>query len=142
LYLHESGRKDAAWEEFNRLVLWVNTKPRYSPEVTPMELSAIWDKMRLSLQREGKNEDAVRFAVWSYLSWAVGLCVQKRHDELTAYKEQANTEKAIRAALRKANKECLTDRIAVIISHGLSDLPVVDYKAIAQAVQEELKTSE
>ena len=63
LYLQEAGRNNEAWEEFNRLVLWINSKPRYSAEVTPMEQSIIWDKMRLFLQREGKNEHAIQFGV-------------------------------------------------------------------------------
>lgn len=140
LYLQESGKKDDAWAEFNRLVSWVNSKPRYSPEVAPMELSAIWDKMRLFLQREGKNDYAVQFAVWSYLSWAVGLYIQKRQDELSTYKEEANIQKALKAALRKADKEFLTDRLVKTILDSLDNLPAVDYKEIARTVQEELNS--
>lgn len=140
LYLQESGKKDDAWAEFNRLVSWVNSKPRYSPEVTPMELSAIWDKMRLFLQREGKNDYAVQFAVWSYLSWAVGLYIQKRQDELSIYKEEANIQKALKASLRKAHKEFLADRLVKTVSDALGNLPAVDYKEIAKTIQEELNS--
>lgn len=140
LYLQESGKKDEAWAEFNRLVSWVNSKPRYSPQVTPMELSAIWDKMRLFLQREGKNDYAVQFAVWSYLSWAAGLYIQKRQDELEAYKEEANIQKALRSCLRKADKEFLTDKLVNIISRSLGNLPVVNYREIAETVQGELNS--
>ena len=140
LYLQESGKKDEAWEEFNRLVLWVNSKPRYSPEVTPMDLSAIWDKMRLCLQREGKNDYAVQFAVWSYLSWAVGLYIQKRDDELAAYKAETNIQKALKTSLEKAGKEFLTDRLVKIILNSSNNLPSVDYKEIAKTVQEELNS--
>ena len=139
LYLQESGKKDEAWEEFNRLVLWVNSKPRYSPEVTPMDLSAIWDKMRLFLQREGKNDYAVQFAVWSYLSWAVGLYMQKREDELVAYKAETNIEKALKTSLHKAGKEFLTNRLVKIVLNSLGNLPAVDYREIAKTVQEELR---
>jgi tetratricopeptide (TPR) repeat protein len=141
LYLQESGKKDEAWQEFNRLVSWVNSRPRYSPEVTPMELSAIWDKMRLFLQREGKNDYAVQFAVWSYLSWAVGLYMQKRGDELKAYKAETNIQKTLKTSLHKAGKEFLTDRLVKIISDSLNNLPVVDYKEIAKTVQQEMKLS-
>jgi hypothetical protein len=139
LYLQESGKKDEAWKEFNRLVLWVNSKPRYSPEGTPMELSSIWDKMRLFLQREGKNDYAVQFAVWSYLSWAVGLYVQKRGDELKAYKAETNIQNTLKTSLHKADKEFLTGRLVKIILDSLNNLPVVDYKEIAKIVQEEMK---
>jgi hypothetical protein len=141
LYLQEAGRKDEAWSEFNQLILWVNSKQRYSPEVTPMEQSIIWDKMRLFLQREGKNDYAVQFAVWSYLSWAVGLYMQKREEELKTHKTKANIQKTLKGVLNKANKESLTDRIIKIISDALGNLPMVDYKKIAKAVQEEMGTS-
>jgi hypothetical protein len=139
LYLQEAGKGDEAWSEFNQLIMWVNTKQRYSPEVTPMELSIIWDKMRLHLQREGKNDYAVQFAVWSYLSWAVGLYMQKRKDELKAYKAETNIQKALKTSLHKAGKEFLTDRLIKIILNSLNNLPVVDYKEVAKTVQEEMK---
>lgn len=138
-YLQEAGKSDEAWGEFNQLIMWVNTKPRYSPEVTPMDLSIIWDKMRLYLQREGKNDYAVQFAVWSYLSWAVGLHMQKREDELEAYKAETNIQKALKTSLHKAEKEFLTDRLVEIILDSLNKLPVVDYKEIAETVHEVMK---
>jgi len=139
LYLQEAGKGDEAWSEFNQLIMWVNTKSRYSPEVTPMELSIIWDKMRLHLQREGKNDYAVQFAVWSYISWAVGLYMQKRKDELKTYKAETNIQKALKTSLHKADKEFLTDRLIKTILNSLNNLPIVDYKEIAKAVQEEMK---
>ena len=139
LYLQEAGKSDEAWSEFNQLVTWVNTKPRYSSEVTPMDLSIIWDKMRLHLQREGKNDYAIQFAVWSYLSWAIGLYMQKREDELEAYKAETNIQKALKTSLHKADKEFLTDRLVKIILDSLNNLPAVDYKEIAKRVQEEMK---
>jgi hypothetical protein len=139
LYLQEAGEKDEAWGEFNELILWVNAKPRYSPEVTPMEQSIVWDKMRLFLQREGNNDSAVQYAVWAYVSWAVGLYMQKRNQELKAYKAKTNIQKALRAALHKADKELLTDRLTQIVVDALDNLPIVDYKRIAEAVQEEMR---
>jgi tetratricopeptide (TPR) repeat protein len=141
LYLQEAGKSDEAWGEFNRLVLWVSSKPRYSPEVTPMELSSIWDKMRLVLQREGKNDYAVQFAVWSYLAWAVGLYMQNKEDELKVYKEEINIKQALKTSLHKAHKEFLTDRLVRIISNSLNDLPTVDYNELARTIEEEMRLS-
>jgi hypothetical protein len=141
LYLQEAGRTDEAWREFNELIMWVNRKPRYSPEVTPMEQSIIWDKMRLFLQREGRNSDAVEFAVWAYLSWAAGLYAQKREEELKAHKTKENIQKALKAVLSKANKESLTDRLTKIISDTLGNLPIIDYKKVAEAIREEMGAS-
>jgi len=138
LYLQESGKKDEAWGEFNRLVLWVNSKPRYSPEVTPMELSAIWGKMRLFLQREGKHEDAITFGVWSYLSWARGLHEQKRLSELEVYTTIENIGKGINPLLKKAGKELFVERITKVVSESLKQLPGLDFKNIAIQTKVEL----
>lgn len=139
LYLQEAEIKDEAWEEFNKLILWVNSKPRYSPEVTPMEQSIIWDKMRLFLQREGRNEYAIQFGVWSYLSWAVGLHIQGRKDELNTYKSIANIHKTIRPILKRAKREALAERIAYIIGNTLENLPEINFKEIANTIQKELE---
>ena len=138
LYLQESGKKDEAWEEFNKLVLWVNSKPRYSPEVTPMELSAIWDKMRLFLQREGKKEYAITFGVWSYLSWAKGLHQQKRTSELETYTNNENITKSMSPLLKKAGKESFLERITKLVSDSLKQLPDLDFKNIASLIKTEL----
>ena len=135
LYLQEAGRKDEAWGEFNRLILWVNSKPRYSVEVTPMEQSIIWDKMRLFLQREGKNEYAVQFGVWSYLSWAVGLYMQKRKDELDTYASKSSIEKTVKPLLKRAKKEAYLASIVNMISNQLKNLPKLDFKQIADTIQ-------
>ena len=138
LYLQESGKKDEAWGEFNRLILWVNSKPRYSREVTPMDLSAIWDKMRLFLQREGKNEDAITFGVWSYLSWAKGLHEQKRLSELETYSAIENIRKSINPLLKKAGKESFLERITEVVSESLRHLPDFDFKNVASQIKAEL----
>ncbi len=135
LYLQEAGRKDEAWGEFNQLTLWVNSKPRYSPEVTPMEQSIIWDKMRLFLQREGKNEYAITFGVWSYLSWAIGLYKQKRLSELEAYTATENILKKMTPLLKKASRELLSDSIMAIVSESLAQLPDIDFKSIANKIK-------
>lgn len=142
LYLQESGKKDEAWEEFNRLVLWVNSKPRYSPEGTPMELSAIWDKMRLFLQREGKNEYAITFGVWSYLSWARGLHEHKRLSELETYTTIEGITKSINPLLKKAGKELFVERITKVVFESLKQLPDLDFKNIASQIKVELSTTD
>jgi len=52
-------KNDAAWGEFNRLLTVY-----FGSDVS---LSDIYEKMRLFLQREGRNVLAVRFGVWAHL---------------------------------------------------------------------------
>ena len=139
LYLQEAGRNDEAWGEFNRLVLWVNSKPRYSVEVTPMDQSIIWDKMRLFLQREGKNEHAIQFGVWAYLSWALGLYMQHRKDELNKHASNLSIEKTMKPLLRKTGKDAKIVSVISLISNQIGNLPKLDFKQIADTIQKTLK---
>lgn len=66
MYLQKAGRFDEAWAEFNRLS--VEGYPAQSAlprDVWIAVQGIIFDKMRLSLQREGMPTQAVRFGVWS-----------------------------------------------------------------------------
>jgi tetratricopeptide (TPR) repeat protein len=120
LYLQQAGKNDEAWGEFNKLILWVNTKPRYSPEMTPIDQSIIWDKMRLFLQREGKYTYAIQFAVWSYVSWGVGFYKQQRDGELLTYKTEANIKEALLPIIKKANKQNYINEIVKVVSEYLN----------------------
>jgi len=68
LYLHRAGRKAEAWAEFNHLALegYPGMEERGRDRMI-LNLSAIFDKMRLTLQRDKMPEQAVRFGVWSLL---------------------------------------------------------------------------
>lgn len=134
LYLQQADRNDEAWGELNRLILWVNSKTRYSKELSPMDQSIIWDKMRLFLQREGKYDYAIQFAIWSYVSWGNGLYEQNRNDEFHTYKLKANIEKSLLPAVKKAGKQVYIEEIAKIVSKSLNSFPQLDYRELSESI--------
>lgn len=69
LYFQEAGRNDEEWREFN--ILLTHGYPNQSvhdPVVCAYDKAAIYDKMRLFLQRERKNSLAVVYGDLSYIS--------------------------------------------------------------------------
>jgi len=134
LYLQEAKRNDEAWREFNLLLTKGYPNQMNNPELIPMDHSIIYDKMRLFLQREGKSELAVKFGIFSYLSWAIGLYRQKRKDELKAYTSRETFEETIRKLLKKAKKEDLVEKISAIIEEQIKRLPNIDFGELAKRI--------
>lgn len=134
LYLQEAKRNDEAWREFNLLLTKGYPNQMNDPELIPMYHSIIYDKMRLFLQREGKSELAVRFGIFSYLSWAIGLYRQKRNDELRVYALRENFEETIRKLLKKAKKEDLVEKVSTIVEEQIKRLPNIDFGELAKRI--------
>jgi len=134
LYLQEAKRNDEAWREFNLLLTKGYPNQMNNPELIPMDHSIIYDKMRLFLQREGRSKLAVKFGIFSYLSWAIGLYRQKRKDELKAYTSRETFEKTIRKLLKKAKKEDLVEKISVIIEEQIKRLPNIDFRELTKRI--------
>jgi hypothetical protein len=134
LYLQEAKRNDEAWREFNILLTKGYPNQMNNPELIPMDHSIIYDKMRLFLQREGKSELAVRFGIFSYLSWAIGLYRQKRNDELKAYASRESLEDTIRKLLKKAKKQDLIEKVSTIVEEQIKHLPNIDFGELAKRI--------
>ena len=81
LLLQEAGRPEEAWDEFHRLLTKGYPNQSKDPQLVPMNHSEIYDKIRLFLQKEERNDEAIKYGIFSHLSWASGLYLQKRRDE-------------------------------------------------------------
>jgi len=136
LYLQEAKRNDEAWREFNLLLTKGYPNQMKDPELIPMDHSIIYDKMRLFLQREGKNELAIRFGIFSYLSWAIGLYRQKRNDELKTYTSKETLKNTVKKLLKKAKKEDLLEKVCTIVEEQIERLPNVDFKELTKRIDE------
>ena len=140
LYLQEAGRKDEAWNEFQKIL--TNGYPNQSgleyPELVPMANSAIYDKMRLFLQREGRNGEAVKYGLFSHLSWSTGLYLQKRRDEFKDYITSESIDYIVLKLLKKANKTDLLIKISKLIKHEIRNIPNIDFEALGSKVDREI----
>jgi hypothetical protein len=136
LYLQQAGRNDEAWREFNLLLTRGFPNQIKNLELLPMENSQIYDKMRLFLQREKKFDLAVRFGLWSYISWAVGLYRQKRKAELEDYIDRENIEENVVALLKKAKKLNFKDELVDVVEAEAKILLNVDIAELGRKIDE------
>lgn len=81
-FLKSAGRSKDAWMEFNELLFNGYPNQLDNDSVLPMNRSILFDKMRLFLQREKKEQLAEVFSIFSAVSWRVGLQRQQRLEEL------------------------------------------------------------
>jgi tetratricopeptide (TPR) repeat protein len=67
MYLQSAGRASEAWDELLRLLDHYQTCPSIPEFSREPQIGAIYDKMRLFLQREGDHQAAVKYGILSLL---------------------------------------------------------------------------
>ncbi len=134
LYLQEAGRSNEALQEFYTLLTKGYPNQIKDEGLIFMNHKIIYDKMRLFFQREGKNDVAVRFGIFSYLSEAIALYHQKRKNELKVYVSRENLESTIKKLLKKAKKENLTENLASIVEEQIKYLPDINFEELTKRI--------
>lgn len=134
LYLQKAKRNDEAWREFNNLLTKGFPNQMNDQTPIPMEYSIIYDKMRLFLQRESKNVLAVKYGIFSYISWTIGLHRQKRDDELKTYTSKEALRNTIKQLIKKTKKEYLLEKICTIVEEQIKHLPNVDFRELSKRI--------
>ena len=133
-YLQEAEKSDEAWRELNNMLTKGYPNQLNNPEIIPIDHSAIYDGMRLFLQREGKSGSAVKFGGLSYICGAIGLYKQGRRDELKKYTSRENIESSVTKLLRKAKKEELVEKVSTIIEEYIKKLPSIRLGELAEEI--------
>ncbi|MBI2852050.1 MAG: hypothetical protein HYX84_02960 [Chloroflexi bacterium] len=133
-YLQEAGRNDEAWHEYNLLLTKGYPNQMNNLELMPMDHSIIYDKMRLFLQREGRNDLAVRFGIFSFLSWVIGLHRQARKEELKQCISKESVEKVAMKLLKKAKKMERIGEITKMVEKQTNALSKIDFHELGVAI--------
>jgi hypothetical protein len=92
------------------------------------------------LIKEGKFELAMRYYIFSYFSWAIGLFKQKRKEELESCKLQNNYENGINKILKKINKENLLAGLILVIKEFIEYLPNINFHDLSTKIDNILKS--
>jgi len=128
LYLQEAGRNDEAWMEFNKLILEGYPNQLRNAGVRAMEHSRIYDKMRLFLHREGRNEESVVYGVLSLLAYARGLVLQKRSDEFASLATSESVEEALKPLLKKSGMSSQLAQFVKLVCREIEIPSKIDLK--------------
>jgi hypothetical protein len=134
LYLEQARRADEAWSEFNRLLTDGYPNQIRTRDLLPMHHSIIYDKMRLFLQREHHAQRAVKFGVFSHVSWCQGLYYQKRKDELAGCLCEDCFEGVVDELLEKANRLQVRHVLTNGINENLRSFPSVNYARLGKLI--------
>lgn len=134
LYLQAAKRNDEAWQEFNNLIAFGYPNQHNYIDIRPYEESIIYDKMRLFLQRENKNEMAILFGIYSYLKVAIALFRQKRQSEYSVHKNEL--DEYLLPLLKKAKIEYLIKDYSRAIKPFLNDIEKINLSEIKERISE------
>lgn len=131
-YLRMAGKNDKAWGFYNKMLL---------ENRSPYSQWKIYDKMRLHLQREGKNEQAVIFGVFSHLMLELWIDKYKREegeDALSDWMRQQTTKddiiKLVGDLLKKAKRDKFTLQISDLVWDELNKIPKVDFHGLKNRI--------
>jgi hypothetical protein len=134
LYLQQAKRADEAWSEFNKLLADGYPNQITTRDLLPMHRSIIYDKMRLFLQREHQTQRAVKFGVFSHVSWCQGLYYQKRKGELAGCLSEDCFEGIVEELSEKANRLEVRDVLISGITENLRSFPSVNYARLGKLI--------
>lgn len=139
LYLQKAGLADEALAEARWLLEnFHHSLPKVERLCLPMTRSAIYDKLRLILQREKRYEEAVRYGVLSHLSWAQGLARQGRKEELTNLLEP---EAVAMDLLKKTSKIAAVNDVAAIVADEMKDLRKLEPSRVDRRISDVLSVT-
>lgn len=133
LYLQQAKRFDEAWDEFNKLLISGYPNQTKDKVINCYIKSKIYDKMRLSLQREKYFDLAVKYGVFSELYQVIGDIKQKRYTKKDAIDREA-IESIVYYFLKKTNKFHLLDKVTDIVELYIKKLPNIDFKLLGEEI--------
>ena len=134
LYLQAINKTDEAWQEFNNLIEFGFPNQMKDHDLVPFDESAIYDKMRLFLQREGKNDLAIIFGILSYLKIGVALHRQQRIKEFSIHKKEI--EVYILPLLKKAREEKLITKYVLLTKSFIGDVNNINFSKVKNMLAE------
>lgn len=140
-YLQEANRPNEAWSQFRSLLRQgYHLMPRDSCLV-PMLHSAIYDKMRLFLQRQGAPLLACCYGVGSRYATALGFYRQKRVDELLAILDVDSEREMLTKMLKKAKATEKADAILSVTASFRKNIATTEPIQVIYAVCSSLQLS-
>jgi len=134
MYLQEIGREDEAWQELNSIISKGYPGQPEDKNILMMEHSMVYDKMRLFLQRSGKNDEAVKYGILAYVMWAVALHNQERIAELEDYLLQNKPEIIVQKLLKKATKDELFRQVCDLLKTETAYISNIDVDNLSEKI--------
>lgn len=136
MFLQQAGRSQEAWDEFNKLMEQGYPNQMRTKELIPMDHHAIYDKMRLFLQREKRHKEAIKYGIFSHLCWCLGLHNQSRKKELRSSLSKETLKNVISPLVRKAKIQELEQALLNVVMSEVEKFPSIELAALGKAIDE------
>ncbi len=133
-FLQSAGRSKEAWTEFNKLLFGRLQTQLGNDNTDPMERSILFDKMRLYLQREKREQLADIFSIFAAVSWRVGLQRQDRVEELAELSSEEDIAEMI-STLSAYSSLGTIKQLCDAVTIELRGFPTVDYHKMGLAME-------
>lgn len=134
LYLQHANHSDAAWREFNRLLVEGYPNQRRTPGSISKDHAIIYDKMRLFLQREQRCRESVKYGIFSHLLWGIGLHHEGRKQELRSHLSKHATKTMLQELLKKIKKEDLSIELYDLLEQQLKTFPNINFPLLGRNI--------
>jgi len=135
-YQQLAGKPEQAWKEFNLLLVEGYPNQNRNEALIGMDHSIIYDKMRLFLQKENCNKEAVKFGIFSWLLWAIALHKQEKKKDLRSWTAAKNLDALLVELLNKANRTVLHDELKQLLERELASLPVINFPVLGKYIND------
>ena len=133
-FLQSAGRSKEAWKAFNELLFRGSQTQLEGDNTDPMERSILFDKMRLFLQREKREQLADIFSIFAAVSWRVGLHRQDRVEELAELSSDEDAAEMI-STLSAYSSPGTIKQLCDAVTNELRGFPTVDYNKMGLAME-------
>lgn len=138
LYLDEAGKHDEAWKEFNNLLA------NYIKKIDFSSISAVHDKMRLTLYRRGDIKEALRNGVLSYLYKLIGIyklskCGTWKVDPYLNKIKKENIQSDVNKISNKIKDKNINQELFQLIQNHIKTIPMIDFNKVNQDINDILK---
>lgn len=135
-YQQLAGKPEQAWKEFNLLLVEGYPNQNRDEAFIVMDHSIIYDKMRLFLQKENCNKEAVKFGIFSWLLWSIALHKQDQKKELRGWITTKKLDALLMELLNKSNRTDLHDELKQLLEKELASLPVINFPVLGKYIND------
>jgi len=147
LYLQKAKRNDEAWREFNLLITHGFPNQPTGEAAYESIKSTIYDKMRLFLQREGRNKLAINYGIFSYLADLKGRYLSGQEDELfmqyfNQYSTDDRIDEIVGKLVKKANKEDIKEELCVLVHQWIEKIQDVYEDEVQEGINSLIQNSQ
>lgn len=136
LYLQRADKAEEAWKVLNRMLVEGYPGQDKHPGAVAMDDSTIYDKMRILLQRENRYQEAVKFGVFSYLLWGIGLYHYRQRSELKSHLSARAIRRELQSLLNKTERQVCCDPILQLIDDYLVRFPRLSFPKLGREINE------